>query len=64
MNFENIFFSLTDLDDVVYDHLFSPHFRENLLEVILHIFDQSMKKITDFISGWYIYKLVRNESVR
>lgn len=39
MNFENIFFSLTDLDDVVYDHLFSPHFRENLLEVILHIFD-------------------------
>ena len=39
MNFENIFFSLTDLDDVVYDHLFSPHFGENLLEVILHIFD-------------------------
>ena len=39
MNFENIFFPLADLGDVVYDHLFSPHFRENLREVKLDVFD-------------------------
>ena len=31
MNFENIFFSLSDSGMMLYMTLFSPHFRENLL---------------------------------
>ena len=38
MNFENIFYSLADSGMMLYMTT-SPHFCENLLEVILHIFD-------------------------